>query len=402
MLQANRSKAVYMSIPFSRSTRSLRTDSFRASTFQIIVAIAVIAGWAAWLFLARITLYEVTDTARLEVKNSVHQVQSPVFGRVLASNLIVGREVQAGEVLVELDASPERLHLNEKETQMRAYSSQLDILGNEIAAGNQSLEQIRQGATIAAAEEHARYQEAQTAARQASEEARRLAKLSADGLVGELVFLRAQAEAEKSKSVAEARRLAIDRLGKEHAAKEKDQQARVEGLKRQAALFEGEIATGKMTVQRLGNEVDRHFVRAPISGRLGEVAGVQVGAVIREGEKVGTIIPSQELTVVADFAPSAALGRIHSGQQARLRLSGFPWTEYGYVLASVTKVGGEPRSNLIRVEFEIQQEDSLAIPLQHGLPGTVEVEIGLVSPASLLLRTAGKSLAGLTEERKTD
>ena len=32
------------------------------------------------------------------------------------------------------------------------------------------------------------------------------------------------------------------------------------------------------------------------------------------------------------------------------------------------------------------------IPLQHGLPGTVEVEVERVSPATLVLREVGKHL----------
>ena len=34
-----------------------------------------------------------------------------------------------------------------------------------------------------------------------------------------------------------------------------------------------------------------------------------------------------------------------------------------------------------------------AIPLQHGLPGTVEVEVDRVSPAALVLRHAGRMLS---------
>ncbi len=54
-----------MAIPFSRSTRALRTDSFRPSLAGLLFAMVLLGVWAAWFFLARITLYEASQTARI-------------------------------------------------------------------------------------------------------------------------------------------------------------------------------------------------------------------------------------------------------------------------------------------------------------------------------------------------
>ena len=47
-----------MSIPFSRSMRSLQADGFRFSLVWLVIAIALLTAWLAWFFLAQITLYE--------------------------------------------------------------------------------------------------------------------------------------------------------------------------------------------------------------------------------------------------------------------------------------------------------------------------------------------------------
>ena len=133
-------------------------------------------------------------------------------------------------------------------------------------------------------------------------------------------------------------------------------------------------------------------VTAPVDGRLGEVAGLRPGAVVREGEGLGAVVPSGGLRVVAEFAPSSALGRVRPGQPARMRLEGFPWTEYGQVDATVSSVGAEPRSGTVRVELAVRPDPESPIPLQHGMPGTVEIEIERVSPATLVLRTLGDLL----------
>jgi multidrug resistance efflux pump len=390
-----------MPTPFSRTARSLNADTYRRSTFALLITVALLGAWIAWLFAARVAIYETTDQARLEVDNAVHPIESPIFGRVVATNLIMGREVQAGDVLVELDAQAQRLQLNEEESQVTALSSQLDVLRGEATTQNRSLNQTREGTPLALAEAQARQQEAETAARQAAEEARRMARLHKDGLISELILLRAQAEAEKTRWVADALQLAVRRLGKDQETKETDRQVGIEVLKRQAANMEGEITTKKATIERLKYEIARRVIRAAAAGRLGEVGELKAGSVVHEGQKLGAIVPSGTLRVVAEFIPSVALGRIHPGQAARVRLEGFPWTEYGGISATVANVASEPREGRVRVEMLVHADPASAIPLQHGLPGTVEVEVERASPAVLLLRAAGRRLTGVAQQRQS-
>src|SRR5262249_58464419 len=90
-------------------------------------------------------------------------------------------------------------------------------------------------------------------------------------------------------------------------------------------------------------QADRYVGRAPASGRLGEAAVLRAGSVIQPGQRLGVIVPSGRLIAVAQFAPSSAIGRVRPGQQARLRLDGLPWAQYGTVDASVPRVANEIR-----------------------------------------------------------
>jgi membrane fusion protein (multidrug efflux system) len=44
----------------------------------------------------------------------------------------------------------------------------------------------------------------------------------------------------------------------------------------------------------------------------------------------------------------------------------------------------------VRVEFALIPSAHPRIPLQHGLPGSIEVQTERVSPAALILRSAGE------------
>jgi membrane fusion protein (multidrug efflux system) len=139
-------------------------------------------------------------------------------------------------------------------------------------------------------------------------------------------------------------------------------------------------------------------IRAPVAGRIAELGGLQVGVAVRAGVPLGAVLPHGDLRVVAQFAPPAALGRIQPGMPARLRLDGFPWGQYGAVPVLVSRVADEVRDGAVRVELEVQGARPSRIPLQHGLPGAVEVEIEQARPIDLLLRAAGKAVAPRPEQ----
>ena len=62
-------------------------------------------------------------------------------------------------------------------------------------------------------------------------------------------------------------------------------------------------------------------------------------------------------------------------------------------------MASEVRDGRVRVELAVRPEAAPLIPLQHGLPGTIEVEVDHVSPAILVLRTAGLLLDMLGTSR---
>jgi hypothetical protein len=110
---------------------------------------------------------------------------------------------------------------------------------------------------------------------------------------------------------------------------------------------------------------------------------------VAKGQTVAVITPEGTLEIIADYAPSDAVGRIRVGQPARMRAHGFPWTQYGTLNARVTAVSGEAQDRLIEVRLQVLDAENSAIPVRHGITGTVEIELEEVSPATLVMRAAG-------------
>jgi multidrug resistance efflux pump len=123
-----------MATAFSRATQALTEDHGRGSWWSILLAAALLGVWGTWCCLARLAVYTVTDTARLEVERAVYPIETPRARCVVATHLALGREVQEGEVLGELEAEPQRLQREEECTRLAALTHQLEICRAEAGA----------------------------------------------------------------------------------------------------------------------------------------------------------------------------------------------------------------------------------------------------------------------------
>jgi multidrug resistance efflux pump len=381
-----------MSGPFSRSERLQESDGHLAIACLLFGAL-LFALWLLWFLRARVILYAVSDSATVEVDRAAHAVGSPFMGRVVASRLALNRRVQAGDILVELDADNQKLQLSEERTRWAAFGPQIGSLEHEISSEQEARGQEQLASQVALDEARAHYDEAESAVHFSEAEAKRFQQLSTAGVVSKVDAERAQANAQQRRAAADGLRLGLSRLEWQQRAEEQDRLSRVQGLRSELNRLRGLQATTAAEIQRLQGEADRRLIRAPVSGRLGEVANLRIGTVVREGESLASVVPEGELRMVARFLPRDALGRIRPGQHVRMLLEGFPWTQFGSVSGSVENIASEVHDGRIRVEASINPGTISAIPLQHGLPGTVEVELERTSPASLIMRMTGLLLA---------
>jgi membrane fusion protein (multidrug efflux system) len=381
-----------MSIHFSQSLRRLDADGSSRDVFLLLLTIGLLSLWTAWFTASHVAIYATTGAARLEVDRESHPVDVPIGGRVIAVPLTAGRRVDAGEVLLALDASPERLARRETLAKLDPAARQIRSLHEELAAQERAMAEETGSATAADDENRSKMREATAAADVATDEARRLATLQTSGLVSVFDALRAQKTAEERRSEAQTAAFSAGRLTRDLEARTQDRLARIARLRNEIAAIEGTRGEANAASERLGYEIEQRQVRAPVSGTLAEMSSLKIGNVVRAGDRICTIVPDGALKVIALFSPSVALGRIQVGQSARVRLVGFPWTQYGSASARVSHVAGELRDGAVRVELTLSSEERSNIPLQHGLPAEVDVEVERTSPLIMVLKSAGAHL----------
>ncbi|MEE8522936.1 MAG: HlyD family efflux transporter periplasmic adaptor subunit [Thermoanaerobaculia bacterium] len=381
-----------MAQPFDRTLRSLEHDGNRRYLIALLLAVLLLGAWTGWFLFARLSIYAVSAEARIEVESAAHAVDAPTSARLTAVHVSLGQQVAAGETLFELEVESLGEQLIELRHQFQALDDSEAALGNEIdgIAGQRRLAARTKEAALAEAE--ARHREAEAAARQADTELGRFTTLHGEGLMSAAEVDRAKSESEQRWAAAEALERGGERQIAEHASRDRELAAGRDPLRRELAGIHEQRAVARAAVASLAHQIDLRTLRSPVAGRVGQLAEINPGSVVAAGQRLATVVPDGRPRAVAFFPAAEASGRIRPGQRARVRLTGFPALQYGSLEATVTRVGSEIGDAAVRVELELADDPPAAIPVEHGLPGSVEVEIGRASPAALLLYTAGRAV----------
>ncbi|WP_437930587.1 HlyD family efflux transporter periplasmic adaptor subunit [Sorangium sp. So ce291] len=375
-----------MASPFLRTMRSLEIERGTRTWMRLAVILAVLGAWAAWMHASRVSVYATTAKARLEVSRMAHRVAAAEPGRVSVVRVELGRAVEQGEVLVELDAAVEEKRLEEEQTKVAVLAPKLEAVRRQIAVEEEvrAWQDRLSDASIARARIDLRQRDLAAAQ---GEELRVISeRLRDEQLASKADHLQAKTRAADELLKAEGARADLHRLSVARRHDERQAAAHVAELERSLGDLLAEQRAAEAAVHTAVAQIERRKIRAPIAGKLGNIAALQVGDVLKPGDVVATVVPGEDVHAVALFAPSDAVGRIVPGQKARMRLDGFAWTQFGMLEGEVSHVASEPFDGAIRVELLVRPDSAASIPVQHGMPGTTEVEVERVSPWTLLLR----------------
>jgi len=379
---------------FPRTLRSLRGERSIGVLVAPVTAAALLTCWLLWFTLAPVELWVTTSSARLEVDASARRVATLGAGRIARLYVALGDEVAAGEVLFELASEDARLALEVARARLPALEDGRGALRREIGAEESRIGALREAALAERAELDAMLRRAQAVAATARDEADRLGRLQAQGLVSDVHGLRLANLAAGEESQCQALEHQRERRAIEFADRTRQLHARVEELAGDLAELEGELATTRASILRLEQEFAERMVRAPVAGRVAALSDRRPGDVVPAGAELAVVLPEGEMRIVAEFPVAESAGRIAIGQRARMRLDGFPWAQHGSLAARVIAVADEPVGEALRVELAPVDPAAFAVRLRHGMTGGVEVFVEDTSPLELVLIAVGRHLAG--------
>ncbi|MGF1586466.1 MAG: HlyD family secretion protein, partial [Bacteroidales bacterium] len=100
---------------------------------------------------------------------------------------------------------------------------------------------------------------------------------------------------------------------------------------------------------------DQYVIISPIEGRITNTIFWSENQVISPGDRFATVVPLDETSIIAKATiPPAELGKVESGQKVNIKLSGFPFMEFGMLKGMVTAVSLVPEQQGYIADIELE------------------------------------------------
>ena len=82
-------------------------------------------------------------------------------------------------------------------------------------------------------------------------------------------------------------------------------------------------------------------VIAPINGKINKLFFNTIGAIVREGEQLVEIVPTDNELEIKGYIDPKDIGQVEPGQIARISLTAFDPSKYGYLSGELKKISAD-------------------------------------------------------------
>jgi adhesin transport system membrane fusion protein len=355
---------------------------------SVLVVVAFIA-WAAWAELDEVT----RGDGRVIPFSRVQKIQSLEGGILKQLHVKEGEEVEAGQMLAEIDNTRFRSAYLEGQSHIEALGATVARLEAETL--NKDRISVPEGlapGSLAMASEQALFKakrEKYKASLAALQNELRLARqqlaviepLVATRSVGEMEALRLRREA----AALEGRLL---ELGNEYF-----QQAYSELSAKKA-----ELSALQQTSLQKADQLRRTDLISPVKGSVNAILITTRGGVIQPGEAIMEVIPLDEQLLVEAKVKPKDVAFLVPGMPARVKITAYDYTVFGDLSGRLEQISPDtiqeetPRGKeafykiLVRTDASHLQKGDEKLPIKPGMVAEVDVLSGKRSVLNYLLR----------------
>jgi len=418
-----------------------KPSKFRIAAFTIVLLMVALFIWASQAHFDEVAIAQGEVVPQGQIK-SIQHLEGGIIEEMYVTE---GSVVKAGDPLVRLDLSAS----NNREAELRvtldglmlrrarllaeANGTEPDfpsdvaerrqaVTDNELSAYNARQEELTSALEGLQQEVNQRdYEIRQQKAEEASlRDQFRLAQenfaiaedLITDGLISRLDYLDAEAEVERLRGQLES--LAESIPGAEAAlAQARERIHETEIAFRRAALedlSEVELSIDQTTEELIKASAmsNRTLIASPIDGIVKDLRFFTIGAVVRPGEVLMDIVPSNDTLVIEARLSPQDVGYVRPGQKAIVKISTYDFIRYGSLDAEVIMVSpdslqDEDGNTYFRVIAATDRSYLGAepgdLPITAGMEATLDIHTGTNTVLHYLLKPVLKLKSEAFRER---
>lgn len=385
---------------------SERKSGFGLSLIVVLsLAFAVFLGWAAW--------FEIDQTVRAQgsiITSARTQIIQAADGGVLAQILVQeGQEVKQGQRLAMLEKDRSSASFEESRSKVAALQAAL-IRARAESLGVQSSKPVFP-ASVRAYPDFVAAQERLFAQKRASlldtteslEDALKLAreelemnqKLLKSGDVSRLEVMRAMRQvSDLDARLSEARNKYL-------------QEARLE-----VTRLEDELSSQRYKLDERRSVLEHTDLTAPVAGVVKYLRVNTVGGVLRAGDELMQISPTDSEMVIEAKINPVDIGQLELGLPVQIKLDAFDYSVYGMLTGKLSYISSDTlveqgpngqSTSSYRAQVKIdgtQANLALAkVALKPGMTATIDIKTRTRSVLRYLLKPVIKTFSGALNER---
>lgn len=124
-------------------------------------------------------------------------------------------------------------------------------------------------------------------------------------------------------------------------------------------------------------------IKAPVEGVVNQVYINSAGTVLRQGDRIAEIVPALDRLVVEAFVDPKDIGQIEPGQKARISLTAYDPTKYGYIDGTLRKVSADAvykeasrtfmYATTIEIETQLKNSDGTVVTILPGMIAQADI-----------------------------
>jgi adhesin transport system membrane fusion protein len=395
-----------------------RPSRFRVAALVIVLLLAALFVWASQAELDEVAIAQGEVVPQGQIK-SIQHLEGGIIEEMYVTE---GDAVKAGDPLVRLDLSASNTREAEfrvtldglmlRRARLLAEANQTEpefptevaerrpaVADNELSAFRARKEEMESALEGLQQEVNQRdYEIRQLKAEEASlRDQFRLAKenfaiaedLMPDGLISRLDYLDAEAEVERLRGQLESLAESIP-AAEAALAQARERIHEMEIAFRRAALED--LSKVELSIDQTNEELikasamsRRTLVTSPIDGIVKSMRFYTIGAVVRPGEILMDIVPSNDMLVIEAHLNPQDVGYVEAGQKAVVKISTYDYIRYGgldaeVILVSPDSLQDEDGNTYFRVIAATDRSylgsEPGDLPITAGMEATLDIHTG--------------------------
>ncbi|GAB4371966.1 MAG: HlyD family type I secretion periplasmic adaptor subunit [Elainellaceae cyanobacterium] len=358
----------------------VQSDEFlpTISRWTKLGGLVLLGSIGAAIALAATIQYNVAVKASAVVRptGELRIVQAAAEGTIVRIDVQDNQSVKAGDAIAYLDTSKLETRKNEllesiqqHQAELAQISAQVQALDTQvsaetnlrnrsIASAQAELSRVEREYRDRLITSQAEVTEAEASVALATEEFNRYEQLAGTGAISELQVSEKREALRAATARLEQARVALNPSQSAIAAAQEriaQEQARGdasiatlnrerEALLQRQIQIQNQISQARSEQQQIAIELDQSVIRASVDGIILNLNLRNQGQVVRPGEAIAQIAPANIPYIIVAYVSAQDIGKVEVGQTAHLRISAYPYPDYGTLKGTVSAIAPDATS----------------------------------------------------------